>query len=169
MEINSVIIIITAAASAAIAWLVTRSVFSVRIRSLEDKIKMLDEIHRKEVENAEKLAQQSQRNYEKALGQMKETVLAGMTAETEKLLRKRETELATGNEATMSGILKPLKESISAMEKAMKDNAESHVENTAKLSEQLRQAVKEMQEKTTDIGQKADTLSEALTDRKSIV
>ena len=98
MEINSVIIIITAAASAAIAWLVTRSVFSVRIRSLEDKIKMLDEIYRKEVENAEKLAQQSQRNYEKALGQMKETVLAGMTAETEKLLRKRETELATGNE-----------------------------------------------------------------------
>ena len=168
MEINSVIIIITAAASAAIAWLVTRSVFSVRIRSLEDKIKMLDEIHRKEVENAEKLAQQSQRNYEKALGQMKETVLAGMTAETEKLLRKRETELATGNEATMSGILKPLKESISAMEKAMKDNAESHVENTAKLSEQLRQAVKEMQEKTTDIGQKADTLSEALTGKPKV-
>ncbi len=168
MEINSVIIIITAAASAAIAWLATRSVFSIRIRSLEDKIKMLDEIHRKEVENAEKLAQQSQRNYEKALGQMKETVLAGMTAETEKLLRKRETELATGNEATMSGILKPLKESISAMEKAMKDNAESHVENTAKLSEQLRQAVKEMQEKTTDIGQKADTLSEALTGKPKV-
>lgn len=99
---------------------------------------------------------------------MKETVLAGMTAETEKLLRKRETELATGNEATMSGILKPLKESISAMEKAMKDNAESHVENTAKLSEQLRQAVKEMQEKTTDIGQKADTLSEALTGKPKV-
>ena len=99
---------------------------------------------------------------------MKETLLAGITAETEKLLRKRETELATGNEVTMSGILKPLKESISAMEKAMKDNAESHVENTAKLSEQLRQAVKEMQEKTTDIGQKADTLSEALTGKPKV-
>ena len=54
------------------------------------------------------------------------------------------------------------------MEKAMKDNAESHVENTAKLSEQLRQAVKEMQEKTTDIGQKADTLSEALTGKPKV-
>lgn len=170
MEMDSIFAVVafTAAVSATAAWAVTRSVFSAKTRALEEKMKMLGELHRKEIENAEKLAQQSQQNYDKALERMKETVLAGMTAETEKLLKKRENELADGNEATMSGILKPLKESISAMEKAMKDNAESHLENTAKLSEQLRQAVKEMQDKTADIGQKADTLSEALTGKPKV-
>ena len=116
----------------------------------------------------EKMAVQAQNNYEKALSQMKETVLAGMTAETEKLLRKREKELSDENQSSMDGILKPLKESITAMEKAMKDNASSHIETTTKLSEQLKQAVKDMQEKTSDVGRKADTLSEALTGRPKV-
>ena len=68
----------------------------------------------------------------------------------------------------MDGILKPLKESISAMEKAMKENASSHLETTTKLSEQLKNAVKEMQEKTSDVGKKADTLSEALTGKPKV-
>ena len=69
--------------------------------------------------------------------------MASMTAETEKLLRKREQELSQGNQTTMDSILKPLKESISAMEKAMKDNAVSHLKSTTELSEQLKQAVKD--------------------------
>jgi DNA recombination protein RmuC len=54
------------------------------------------------------------------------------------------------------------------MEKAMKDNASSHLETTAKLSEQLKNAVKEMQEKTSDVGRKADSLSEALTGKPKV-
>jgi DNA recombination protein RmuC len=42
------------------------------------------------------------------------------------------------------------------------------VETTAKLSKQLEQAVKEMTEKTSDVGKKADTLSEALTGRPKV-
>jgi DNA anti-recombination protein RmuC len=68
----------------------------------------------------------------------------------------------------MDGILKPLKESICAMEKAMKDNASSHLETTSRLSEQLKNAVREMQEKTSDVGRKADSLSEALTGRPKV-
>jgi uncharacterized protein YlxW (UPF0749 family) len=82
---------------------------------------------------------------------MRETVVASMTAETEKLLRKREKELENENLSSMDSILKPLKESISAMEKAMKENASSHLETTTKLSEQLKNAVKEMQEKVAEI------------------
>lgn len=165
-------IMITLAAVAAISsivtWAVTRYVFSIKLKAADERFAALGEMHRKEAENAERLAEQAQKNYERALREMKETVVAGMTAETEKLLRKRGNELAAGNETSIDGILKPLKESISAMEKAMKDNAASHVETNAKLSEQLRQAVKEMQEKTTDIGQKADTLSEALTGKPKV-
>ncbi|MDE6148306.1 MAG: DNA recombination protein RmuC [Bacteroidales bacterium] len=165
-------IMITLAAVAAISsivtWAVTCYVFSIKLKAADERFAALGEMHRKEAENAERLAEQAQKNYERALREMKETVVAGMTAETEKLLRKRGNELAAGNETSIDGILKPLKESISAMEKAMKDNAASHVETNAKLSEQLRQAVKEMQEKTTDIGQKADTLSEALTGKPKV-
>ena len=127
-----------------------------------------EELHLRRIADMEKMTLQAQNNYEKALSQMKETVLAGMTAETEKLLRKREKELSDENQSSMDGILKPLKESITAMEKAMKDNASSHIETTAKLSEQLKQAVKDMQEKTSDVGRKADTLSEALTGRPKV-
>ena len=50
----------------------------------------------------------------------------------------------------------------------MKDNEKSHVETTAKLSKQLEHAVKDMTEKTSDVGKKADTLSEALTGRPKV-
>ena len=157
----TIIIAGTAAAASVITWLTTRSYFKAHLQAQE-------EMHSRRIKDMEKMAVQAQANYDKALVQMKETVVASMTAETEKLLRKREKELSEGNQTTMDGILKPLKESISAMEKAMKDNASSHLETTTKLSEQLKNAVREMQEKTSDVGRKADSLSEALTGKPKI-
>ena len=158
-------IIIYAAASAAVAglcgWLITRSVFIARLSAQE-------EMHKREIENTERMAKQAQDNYDKALKEMKETVVNSMTAETERLLKKREEELASGNQSTMDGILKPLKESIAAMQKAMKENETSHVEVTSRLATQLEHAVKEMKEKTSDVGKKADSLSEALTGRPKV-
>jgi DNA recombination protein RmuC len=161
MDMTILIVAGTAVAAAAVTWLVTRGYFKARIQAQ-------DELYRSRIENMDKMSAQAQVNYEKALAQMKETIVASMTAETEKLLRKREKELSEGNQNTMDGMLKPLKESISAMEKAMKDNASSHLETTAKLSEQLKNAVKEMQEKTSDVGRKADSLSEALTGKPKV-
>lgn len=158
-------IIIAAAVAALITavatWLIVRGHFRNRIKAQE-------ELHEKRLADMEKMASQAQENYDKALKSMRETVVASMTAETEKLLRQREKELSDENLTSMDGILKPLKESISAMEKAMKDNASSHLETSTKLSEQLKQAVKEMQEKTSDVGRKADTLSEALTGKPKV-
>ena len=161
MDMTILIVAGTAVAAAAVTWLVTRGYFKARIQ-------VQDELYRSRIENMDKMSAQAQVNYEKALAQMKETIVASMTAETEKLLRKREKELSEGNQNTMDGILKPLKESISAMEKAMKDNADSHLKSTTELSEQLKNAVKEMQEKTSDVGKKADTLSEALTGKPKV-
>ena len=158
-------IIIAAAAAALITAIGTWLIVRVHYRG---RMKALQEVHEKRLEDMEKLSKQAQENYDKALSQMRETVVASMTAETEKLLRKREKELEDENLSSMDGILKPLKESISAMEKAMKENASSHLETTTKLSEQLKNAVKEMQEKTSDVGRKADTLSEALTGKPKV-
>ena len=80
-------IIITAAAAAFITamatWLIVRGHYRGRMKAQE-------ELHEKRLEDMEKLSQQAQENYDKALRQMRETVVASMTAETEKLLRKRE-------------------------------------------------------------------------------
>ena len=158
-------IIITAAVAAAIAalgtWLITRSVYTGKLQAQE-------KMHSREMDNAAKLAQQAREGYEKALQEMKKTITATMEAQTQKLLREREEELKKGNQSNMEDILRPLKESIKSMQEAMKDNEKSHVETTAKLSKQLEQAVKDMTEKTTDVGKKADTLSEALTGRPKV-
>ena len=179
------IIIAVAAAliAAGVTWLATRSVYGTKLESqtilhqtelsvqekvLRQEIETLKEVHKNEKENADKMAKQAQENYEQALKQMKETVVASMTAETEKLLKAREKELTEGNQDKMDGIIKPLKESIAAMEKAMRENADSHLKSTTELSQQLKSAVKEMQEKTSDVGKKADTLSEALTGKPKV-
>jgi DNA recombination protein RmuC len=159
MEMISVIA--AAVIAGAGAWLITRMSFM-------DRMKVQERMHQKELENAERLLKQAQGNYENALQEMKKTVTASIAAETQKLLKERENELTEENQSNMETILKPLKESIETMRKAMKDNETSHVETTAKLSKQLEQAVREMTEKTSDVGKKADSLSEALTGRPKV-
>jgi DNA recombination protein RmuC len=163
-----VLILVSAAAAAAITWFLMYSMHTREMKMARKEYESLEELHRRELENNEKIARQAQENYERALKEMKETVLASMTAETERLLKQREKELKEGNVNNMDSILNPLKESIKEMKKAMKENAETHVETTAKLSEQFKHAVKEMQEKTSDVGKKADNLSEALTGKPKV-
>ncbi len=153
--------VIAAVIAGAGAWFITRMSFM-------DRMKVQERMHQKELENAERLLKQAQVNYENALQEMKKTVTASIAAETQKLLKERENELTEENQSNMETILKPLKESIETMRKAMKDNETSHVETTAKLSKQLEQAVREMTEKTSDVGKKADSLSEALTGRPKV-
>lgn len=148
---STFIIAAVAAAVAGIAgWLITRTIYESRIEALK-------EVNR-----------QSEEHFARALKDMKETVMASVTAETEKILKRREEELTSGNHSAMDSILKPLRESIASMEKAMKDNETSHVTVTARLSAQLEQAVKDMAEKTSDVGKKADSLSDALTGRPKV-
>ena len=154
-------VIAAAVTAGAGAWFITRMSFM-------DRMKVQERMHQKELENAERLLKQAQGNYENALQEMKKTVTASIAAETQKLLKERENELTEENQSNMETILKPLKESIETMRKAMKDNETSHVETTAKLSKQLEQAVREMTEKTSDVGKKADSLSEALTGRPKV-
>ena len=193
--ITSIIIAFCTGTAAGVAvWLISRSIYrsQMEVRELslrsecdaqvltlkkelesqamlhQSELNAKTEALKKEKESAQEMVRQAQENYEKALKEMKETVVSSMTAETEKLLKTREKELKDGNQSNMDGILKPLKESISAMEKAMKDNADSHLKSTTELSEQLKRAVKDMQEKTSDVGRKADTLSEALTGKPKV-
>ena len=158
---ETISVIAAAVIAGAAAWFITRMSFM-------DRMKAQEKMHQKELENAERLLKQAQENYENALKEMKETVTASIASETQKLLKEREDELAEENQSNMESILKPLKESIETMRKAMKENETSHVETTARLSKQLEQAVKDMTEKTSDVGRKADSLSEAMTGRPKV-
>ena len=170
--ITVIVAIAAALIAAGLTWAYTHSIYSSRYSAQErihkSELENMKVVYQAEKDNADKIAKQAQENYEQALKQMKETVVASVTAETEKLLKTREKELAEGNQNKMDGIIKPLKESIVAMEKAMKENADSHLKSTTELSQQLKNAVKEMQEKTSDVGKKADTLSEALTGKPKV-
>ncbi len=169
--------------AAVLTWTIVRGSFISRMSAQKDlyegrigdmekmsrsRIDDMKEMLRKEQESHEKAVKDLQESHEKALKDMKETVVANMRAETERLLKVREKELKEENQNNMDAILKPLKESINSMEKAMKENKDSHIETNTKLSEQIKQAVKEMQERTTDVGRKADTLSEALTGKPKV-
>ena len=77
---------------------------------------------------------------------------------SEEITRKRAEELNKSNRETMDGIVTPLKETISKMEKALKENRESD----AKRAGELEQTIREMAAKSSEVGRKADALAEAL-------
>ena len=113
-------------------------------------------------------ALKAEQEHQQTAEQQLKTLKDQLTIETEKILKAREEELSKGNRSTMDEILKPLKDSMDKMEKAMQDNAKEHLTTTTDLKAKLEQAVKDMSEKTSAVGAKADSLSEALTGRPKV-
>ena len=134
----------------------------------EKDILQLKEAHEKAVTGMNEAHSKALESLKKSQDEKLEAIIVQMKEKTGEMLRQREKELTEGNRSSMDEILKPLKESMEGMRKAMQDNQETHIKNTTELSKQLEQAVREMAQKTTDIGNKADSLSEALTGRPKV-
>ena len=77
---------------------------------------------------------------------------AELTNTTQKLLDIRSEKLEQTNKAQMSSIIDPLKETISKLEKEMKDTQTQHGNTTTRLE----QSIKNLVEKTESIGNRAD-------------
>lgn len=142
--------LILIAVAAAMAFLVAAMIYRPRIASRDATIKSLERAH------------------EETMDRELRTIREQMTAQTEKILKSRTAELEDGNKSSMESILKPLRESMDRMKDAMDKNAREHLETSTELKGKLEQAVKEMGEKTADVGAKADSLSEALTGRPKV-
>ncbi len=153
-----------ALAAALVAFLVTRMVLVDRSRKLISGKDM--EIARQKalLEASEKSLKDMKAANDEALKALR----AEVTAETEKILKAREAELTKNNRTQLDEILNPLKESMLQMRKAMDDNAKEHVRSTTEMKEKFAQAVREMGQKTSDIGAKADELTTALTARPKV-
>lgn len=83
---------------------------------------------------------------------------AELTNTTQKLLEIRSEKLEQSNKAQMSSIIDPLKETISKLEREMKDTQTQHGNTTTRLE----QSIKNLVEKTESIGNRADRLVETL-------
>jgi DNA recombination protein RmuC len=81
-----------------------------------------------------------------------------LTNTTQKLLDIRSEKLEQSNKTQMSSIIDPLKETISKLEKEMKDTQVQHGNTTIRLE----QSIKNLVEKTENIGARADRLVETL-------
>ena len=73
--------------------LLLRNEYDSQILSLKKELESQALLHQSEVNSQKEMSRQAQENYEKALKEMKETVVNSMTAETEKLNKARENEL----------------------------------------------------------------------------
>lgn len=149
-----------AAVTALLSWLVTRNIWSGKVHRAEMELREKE----MELDGEKRLAAKEKQHFEESI----QAVLDKMTVESGNILKAREEELTASNKSEIDEILKPLKESIIDMKKAMRENAESHIRSSAELSKQFEQAVKEMQEKTREVGNKAEDLAQALTGRPKI-
>lgn len=107
-----------------------------------------------EVEKNEEIRKQSD---EKLTEQIK-FLQAELTNTTQRLLDIRSEKLEQTNKTQMSSIIDPLKETISKLEKEMKDTQLQHGNTTSRLE----QSIKNLVEKTESIGNRADRLVETL-------
>ena len=115
--------------------------------------------------SSDKALNELKKNYEESLARQLETVKAQVTAESEKMLKAREEELEKRAKQTFEAITGGLDKNIKDMKEAFELNRKTHTETSQSLKENLESAVKHLREQTLSIGDKADSLADALRGR----
>ena len=118
------------------------------------------ELERKkaELEYEKKANAEARKLADENLGKQIKFLQEEMTNTTQKLLDMRSEKLEQNNKTQMSSIIDPLKETISKLEKEMKETQTQHGNTTVRLE----QSIKTLVEKTENIGARADRLVETL-------
>ena len=118
------------------------------------------QLSRKEIELdlERKNNEASRKQADEKLAEQIKYLQAELTNTTQKLLDIRSEKLEQTNRTQMSSIIDPLKETISKLEKEMKDTQTQHGNTTTRLE----QSIKNLVEKTESIGNRADRLVETL-------
>lgn len=136
---------------------------------LEEARMRLEETKNEQRESAEIL----RKSYEKSLEEIKvqhektvneqiRSIRAQMIADTETILKNREEELNNKAESTFKTITASLGKDLEEMKRAFSENKESNTSAQATLKTKIDEAVRHLQERTLEIGKKADNLAEAL-------
>ena len=162
-----------ALAGAAIAAAITASRLGRNGREWKEKYlqadareKALEQSHEKAVrelkESHEKAVAELKESHQKALEQQIGQIRNEMTALTEELLRQREEALEKKAQETFKNISGNLSKDLQDMKQSFDAQKKSQSEGTASVKEAVEQAVKNLREQTSAIGNKADNLAQAL-------
>lgn len=151
-------IIITIAA-AAVLLVAVACIFSMALKSArkekEDALALLRESYERTIAELKSA-------HEEALSRQIETVKAQVTAESEKMLKAREEELEKRARQTFEALTGGLDRNIKDMKEAFEQNRKTQTETSQSLKVNLENAVKNLREQTLSIGDKADSLADAL-------
>ena len=132
----------------------------------EQQIKAKDELLAQMARNYEKNLDDIRVSHKEALKAQAESLKAELTAQTEQLLKQREAELDKRARENFESITKTLGKDISAMKSAFEENKKTQSETSATLKENFERAVKQLEDQTKSIGDKADHLAEAMRGQK---
>ncbi|MBO7584653.1 MAG: DNA recombination protein RmuC, partial [Bacteroidales bacterium] len=132
----------------------------------EQQIKAKDELLAQMARNYEKNLDDIRVSHKEALKAQAESLKAELTAQTEQLLKQREAELDKRARENFESITKTLGKDISAMKSAFEENKKTQSETSATLKENFEKAVKQLEDQTKSIGDKADHLAEAMRGQK---
>ena len=116
-------------------------------------------------ESYERTLTELKKAHAEALSRQIETVKAQVTAESERMLKAREEELEKRARQTFETRTGGLDRNIRDMKEAFEQNRKTQTETSQSLKENLENAVKRLREQTLSIGDKADSLADALRGR----
>ena len=117
-------------------------------------------------ENYQKSLDDVRSSHKEALKAQAESLKAELTAQTEQLLKQREAELDKRAKENFEAITQNLGKDISAMKTAFEENKKTQTATSATLKENFEKAVKQLEDQTKSIGDKADNLAEAMRGQK---
>ena len=175
-----IVVISVAVAAAVIAAFAAHVYYSSKIRfmsgellsrdselhALQSKLDTEAEAHRRIEEevrkSGEKALEEVKKTHAEALTRQIEALKTEMKAETDELLRKREEELNKKAHETFSTITGGLEKDIRSMKEAFESNKKTQSETSSAMKESLANAIKNLEENTRSIGNKADNLADAL-------
>lgn len=156
------IVVIAAALAAAVAYLLAKTKYSVRIQGLEKDIEYSRQhISELKAENEKTLREQKEYQ-EKVLQQQIAAVKAQITAESEKVLKARQEEFSKHAEESFSTIAGDFNKNLKEMKSAFDENRKKQDVSSAELRTQIGEAVKNLKDQTENVGLKADHLANAL-------
>ena len=169
---TSTTVIILAAAvlmTALFTFLICHLAYTSKLSLLKQRLSDAAEHHEQTVEllkqgHAEAIGQ-LEASHSQALKQQLETIQARMSVETEKLLKAREEELERKAKETFGQIAESLDKDIRNMREAFDNNRKASAEASQSLKDNIENAVKNLREQTHSIGDKADSLADALKGR----
>lgn len=174
---NSVIIFLLAAI---VLLTVVAAVLAVALRNSKRNVALVSESYERTItelkDGNERTVAELNAGHQRALAELRasydevqrrqlEAMRAEMTAESERVLKAREEELEKRAKATFEALAGGLDKNMKDMKEAFDQNRKTHTEVSQSLKENIENAVKNLREQTVSIGDKADSLADALRGR----